>query len=143
MLVVGGSSSGKTRFFIKLNLLQCDSEDYPCSFVVTDPKGSVVLECGNALVKDGYRIKIFNTINFNKSIHYNPFAYIHSAKDILQLVTTLIANTEDEGKGWDELWKKAEKLLYSALIGYIDYETFIEDQNFTTLLEMINAMEVR
>ena len=143
VLVVGGSGSGKTRFFIKPNLLQCDSEDYPCSFVVTDPKGSVVLECGNALLKKGYRIKIFNTINFNKSMHYNPFAYIHSEKDILKLVTTLIANTKGEGKGGDEFWEKAEKLLYSALIGYIHYEAPIEEQNFTTLLEMINAMEVR
>ena len=143
VLVVGGSGSGKTRFFIKPNLLQCDSKDYPCSFVVTDPKGSVVLECGNALLKKGYRIKIFNTINFNKSMHYNPFAYIHSEKDILKLVTTLIANTKGEGKGGDEFWEKAEKLLYSALIGYIHYEAPIEEQNFTTLLEMINAMEVR
>ena len=108
-----------------------------------DPKGSVVLECGNALLKKGYRIKIFNTINFNKSMHYNPFAYIHSEKDILKLVTTLIANTKGEGKGGDEFWEKAEKLLYSALIGYIHYEAPIEEQNFTTLLEMINAMEVR
>lgn len=107
------------------------------------PKGSVVLECGNALLKKGYRIKIFNTINFNKSMHYNPFAYIHSEKDILKLVTTLIANTKGEGKGGDEFWEKAEKLLYSALIGYIHYEAPIEEQNFTTLLEMINAMEVR
>ena len=143
VLVVGGSGSGKTRFFIIPNLLQCDSKDYPCSFVVTDPKGSVVLECGNALLKKGYRIKIFNTINFNKSMHYNPFAYIHSEKDILKLVTTLIANTKGEGKGGDEFWEKAEKLLYSALIGYIHYEAPIEEQNFTTLLEMINAMEVR
>ena len=143
VLVVGGSGSGKTRFFIKPNLLQCDCKDYPCSFVVTDPKGSVVLECGNALLKKGYRIKIFNTINFNKSMHYNPFAYIHSEKDILKLVTTLIANTKGEGKGGDEFWEKAEKLLYSALIGYIHYEAPIEEQNFTTLLEMINAMEVR
>ena len=143
VLVVGGSGSGKTRFFIKPNLLQCDSEDYPCSFVVTDPKGSVVLECGNALLKKGYRIRIFNTINFNKSMHYNPFTYIHSEKDILKLVTTLIANTKGEGKGGDEFWEKAEKLLYSALIGYIHYEAPIEEQNFTTLLEMINAMEVR
>lgn len=108
-----------------------------------DPKGSVVLECGNALLKKGYRIKIFNTINFNKSMHYNPFAYIHSEKDILKLVTTLIANTKGEGKGGDEFWEKAEKLLYSALIGYIHYEAPVEEQNFTTLLEMINAMEVR
>ena len=140
VLVVGGSGSGKTRFFIKPNLLQCDSKDYPCSFVVTDPKGSVVLECGNALLKKGYRIKIFNTINFNKSMHYNPFA---SEKDIRKLVTTLIANTKGEEKGGDEFWEKAEKLLYSALIGYIHYEAPIEEQNFTILLEMINAMEVR
>ena len=137
-LVVGGSGSGKTRFFIKPNLLQMHS-----SYVLTDPKGSVVLECGNALLKKGYRIKIFNTINFNKSMHYNPFAYIHSEKDILKLVTTLIANTKGEGKGGDEFWEKAEKLLYSALIGYIHYEAPVEEQNFTTLLEMINAMEVR
>ena len=110
---------------------------------ITLTKGSVVLECGNALLKKGYRIKIFNTINFNKSMHYNPFAYIHSEKDILKLVTTLIANTKGEGKGGDEFWEKAEKLLYSALIGYIHYEAPIEEQNFTTLLEMINAMEVR
>lgn len=138
LLIVGGSGSGKTRFVLKPNLLQMHS-----SYVVTDPKGSVVLECGNALLKKGYRIKIFNTINFNKSMHYNPFAYIHSEKDILKLVTTLIANTKGEGKGGDEFWEKAEKLLYSALIGYIHYEAPIEEQNFTTLLEMINAMEVR
>ena len=143
VLVVGGSGSGKTRFFIKPNLLQCDSKDYPVSFCVTDPKGTVVNEVGRALLKKGYRIKIFNTINFNKSMHYNPFAYIHSEKDILKLVTTLIANTKGEGKGGDEFWEKAEKLLYSALIGYIHYEAPIEEQNFTTLLEMINAMEVR
>ena len=143
VLVVGGSGSGKTRFFIKPNLLQCDSKDFPCSFVVTDPKGSIVCECGKALLKKGYRIKIFNTINFNKSMHYNPFAYIHSEKDILKLVTTLIANTKGEGKGGDEFWEKAEKLLYTALIGYIHYEAPVEEQNFATLLEMINAMEVR
>ena len=138
VLVVGGSGSGKTRFFIKPNLLQMHS-----SYVVTDPKGTVVNEVGNALVKNGYQMKIFNTINFNKSMHYNPFAYIHDEKDILKLVTTLIANTKGEGKGGDEFWEKSEKLLYSALIGYIHYEAPEEEQNFTTLLEMLNAMEVR
>ena len=137
-LVVGGSGSGKTRFFIKPNLLQMHS-----SYVVTDPKGTVVNEVGNALLKNGYRMKIFNTINFQKSMHYNPFAYVHDEKDILKLVTTLIANTKGEGKGGDEFWEKAEKLLYSALIGYIHYEAPEEEQNFSTLLEMINAMEVR
>ena len=138
MLVVGGSGSGKTRFFIKPNLLQMHS-----SYVLTDPKGTVLPEVGNALLKHGYRIKIFNTINFKKSMHYNPFAYVHDEKDILKLVTTLIANTKGEGKGGDEFWEKAEKLLYSALIGYIHYEAPEEEQNFSTLLEMINAMEVR
>ena len=137
-LVVGGSGSGKTRFFIKPNILQMHS-----SFVITDPKGTVVNEVGNALLKNGYRMKIFNTINFKKSMHYNPFAYVHDEKDILKLVTTLIANTKGEGKGGDEFWEKAEKLLYSALIGYIHYEAPEEEQNFSTLLEMINAMEVR
>jgi type IV secretion system protein VirD4 len=138
VLVVGGSGSGKTRFVLKPNLLQMHS-----SYVVTDPKGSVVNECGKALLKNGYRLKIFNTINFHKSMHYNPFAYIHDEKDILKLVTTLIANTKGEGKGGDEFWEKAEKLLYSALIGYIHYEAPEEEQNFSTLLEMLNAMEVR
>lgn len=143
VLVVGGSGSGKTRFFIKPNLLQCDSKDYPCSFVVTDPKGTVVNECGLALLKNGYEIKIFNTINFKRSMHYNPFAYIHDEKDILKLVTTLIANTKGDGKSGDEFWTKAEQLLYTALIGYIYYEAPEEEQNFSTLLEMLNAMEVR
>ena len=138
VLVVGGSGSGKTRFFIKPNLLQMHS-----SYCVTDPKGTIVNEVGAALQKNGYEIKIFNTINFKKSMHYNPFAYVHSEKDILKLVTTLIANTKGVGKGGDEFWEKAEKLLYSALIGYIHYEAPEEEQNFTTLLEMINAMEVR
>ena len=138
VLVVGGSGSGKTRFFIKPNILQMST-----SVIVTDPKGTVVNEVGNALVKNGYRMKIFNTINFKKSMHYNPFAYIHDEKDILKLVTTLIVNTKGEGKGGDEFWEKAEKLLYSALIGYIHYEAPVEEQNFTTLLEFINAMEVR
>ena len=138
VLIVGGSGSGKTRFWIKPNLLQCHS-----SYVVTDPKGSIVVECGNALLKKGYRIKIFNTINFQKSMHYNPFAYIHSEKDILKLVTTLIANTKGEAKGGDEFWEKSEKLLYTALIAYIHYEAPKTEQNFASLLELLNAMEVR
>ena len=138
VLIVGGSGSGKTRFWLKPNLLQCH-----CSYVVTDPKGSIVVECGNALLKKGYRIKIFNTINFKKSMHYNPFAYIHSEKDILKLVTTLIANTKGEGKGGDEFWEKSEKLLYTALIAYIHYEAPKSEQNFASLLELLNAMEVR
>lgn len=138
VLIVGGSGSGKTRFWIKPNLLQCHS-----SYVVTDPKGSIVVECGNALLKKGYRIKIFNTINFQKSMHYNPFAYIHSDKDILKLVTTLIANTKGEAKGGDEFWEKSEKLLYTALIAYIHYEAPKTEQNFASLLELLNAMEVR
>ena len=138
ILVIGGSGSGKTRFFVKPNLMQLHS-----SYVITDPKGTVLPEVGNALLKNGYRIKIFNTINFKKSMHYNPFAYVHDEKDILKLVTTLIANTKGEGKSNDEFWEKAEKLLYSALIGYIHYEAPEEEQNFSTLLEMINAMEVR
>ena len=138
VLIVGGSGSGKTRFWIKPNLLQMHS-----SYVVTDPKGSIVLECGNALLRYGYKLKIFNTINFKKSMHYNPFAYIHSEKDILKLVTTLIANTKGDGKEGDEFWTKAETLLYCALIGYIHFEAPIEEQNFSTLIEFINAMEVR
>ncbi len=138
VLVVGGSGSGKTRFFIKPNILQMHS-----SYVVTDPKGTVVNEVGNALIKNGYRMKIFNTINFKKSMRYNPFAYVHDEKDILKLVTTLMANTKGEGKGGDPFWEKAEKLLYTALVGYIHYEAPEEEQNFSTLLEMINAMEVR
>jgi type IV secretion system protein VirD4 len=143
VLVVGGSGSGKTRFFIKPNLMQCDSKDYPVSFVVTDPKGSIVVECGNLLRRRGYRIKILNTINFKKSMHYNPFAYIHSEKDILKLVTALITNTKGEGKEGDDFWVKAETLLYTALIGYIHYEAPVEEQNFATLIEFINASEVR
>jgi type IV secretion system protein VirD4 len=143
VLVVGGSGSGKTRFFIKPNLMQCDSKDYPTSFVVTDPKGSIVVECGNLLRRRGYRIKILNTINFKKSMHYNPFAYIHSEKDILKLVTALITNTKGEGKEGDDFWVKAETLLYTALIGYIHYEAPVEEQNFATLIEFINASEVR
>lgn len=138
VLIIGGSGSGKTRFWLKPNLLQMHS-----SYVVTDPKGSIVIECGNALLKHGYDIKIFNTINFKKSMHYNPFAYIHSEKDILKLVTTLIANTKGDGKAGDEFWTKAETLLYCALIGYIHYEAPVEEQNFSTLIEFLNAMEVR
>ena len=138
VLIVGGSGSGKTRFWLKPNLLQCHS-----SYVVTDPKGTVVLECGRALLRYKYRIKIFNTINFRKSMHYNPFAYIHSEKDILKLVTTLITNTKGEGKAGDDFWVKAETLLYTALIGYIHYEAPEEEQNFNTLIEFINASEVR
>ena len=143
VLVIGGSGSGKTRFWLKPNLMQCNSKKYPCSFVVTDPKGSVVVECGKMLRRFGYRIKIFNTINFKKSMHYNPFAYIHSEKDILKLVTCLISNTKGDGKTGDEFWQKAETLLYCALIGYIHYEAPVEEQNFATLIEMLNSMEVR
>ena len=143
VLIIGGSGSGKTRFWLKPNLMQCDSEKYPCSFVVTDPKGSIVVECGKLLRRKGYRIKIMNTINFKKSHHYNPFAYIHSEKDILKLVNCLIANTKGDGKSGDDFWQKAETLLYTALIGYIHYEAPEEEQNFSTLLDMINAMEVR
>ena len=143
VLVIGGSGSGKTRFFLKPNLMQCDSEKYPCSFVVTDPKGTVAVECGSLLLKRGYRIKILNTINFRKSMRYNPFVYIHSEKDILKLVTCLIANTTGNAKCGDDFWVKAETLLYSALIGYIHYEAPREERNFNTLVGMINMMEVR
>ena len=143
VLIVGGSGSGKTRFWLKPNLLQCTSKTYPTSFVVTDPKGDIVVSCGHALQKNGYQIKILNSLNFKKSMHYNPFAYIHSEKDILKLVTTLIANTKGEGKAGDDFWVKAETLLYTALIGYIHYEAPMEEQNFSTLIEFINAMEVR
>ena len=138
VLVIGGSGSGKTRFFVKPNLLQCHS-----SYVVTDPKGSIVVECGRLLLKKGYKLKILNTINFRKSMHYNPFAYIHSEKDILKLVTCLIANTKGDGKSGDEFWTKAETLLYTALIGYIHYEAPQAEQNFSTLIDMLNAMETR
>ena len=159
VLVIGGSGSGKTRFWLKPNLMQMHS-----CYVVTDPKGTILVECGKMLQrgapklgKDGkpmkdkhgkviyepYRIKVLNTINFKKSMHYNPFAYIHSEKDILKLVTTLIANTKGEGKAGDDFWVKAETLLYCALIGYIHYEAPVEEQNFSTLIEFINAMEVR
>lgn len=138
VLIVGGSGSGKTRFWLKPNLMQCHS-----SFVVTDPKGSIVIECGKLLLREGYKVKILNTINFKKSMHYNPFAYIRSEKDILKLVTTLIANTKGEGKAGDDFWVKAETLLYTALIAYIYYEAPEDEQNFTTLIEFINASEVR
>ena len=137
VLVVGGSGSGKTRFWLKPNLLQCHS-----SYVVTDPKGSIVVECGNALLKNGYKLKILNTINFSKSMHYNPFAYVHSEKDILKLVTTLMTNTKGDGSGGDPFWEKSERLLLTALIAYLHYEAPKEEQNFATLLEMLNTMQV-
>ena len=137
VLVVGGSGSGKTRFWLKPNLLQCHS-----SYVVTDPKGSIVVECGNALLKNGYKLKILNTINFSKSMHYNPFSYVHSEKDILKLVTTLMTNTKGEGSGGDPFWEKSERLLLTALIAYLHYEAPVEEQNFATLLEMLNTMQV-
>ena len=137
VLVVGGSGSGKTRFWLKPNLLQCHS-----SYVVTDPKGTIVLECGNAMLKNGYKLKILNTINFKKSMHYNPFAYVHSEKDILKLVTTLMTNTKGEGSGGDPFWEKSERLLLTALIAYLHYEAPAEEQNFATLLEMLNTMQV-
>ena len=137
VLVVGGSGSGKTRFWLKPNLLQMHS-----SYVVTDPKGSIVVECGNALLKNGYKLKILNTINFSKSMHYNPFAYVHSEKDVLKLVTTLMTNTKGEGSGGDPFWEKSERLLLTALIAYLHYEAPVEEQNFATLLEMLNTMQV-
>ena len=137
VLVVGGSGSGKTRFWLKPNLLQCHS-----SYVVTDPKGTIVLECGNVMLKNGYKVKILNTINFKKSMHYNPFAYVHSEKDILKLVTTLMTNTKGEGSGGDPFWEKSERLLLTALIAYLHYEAPMEEQNFATLLEMLNTMQV-
>jgi len=143
VLIVGGSGSGKTRFWLKPNLMQCTSKTYPVSFVVTDPKGTLIIETGKMLQRCGYRIKVLNTINFKKSMKYNPFAYIHDEKDILKLVTTLIANTKGDGKGGDPFWEKAETLLYTALIGYIHYEAPEEEQNFSTLVEFINSMEVR
>ena len=144
VLVIGGSGSGKTRFFVKPNLMQCVSKDYPTSFVITDPKGSLIGEVGQLLVRCGYRVKVLNTINFSKSMRYNPFRYIHSEKDILKLVNTLICNTKGEGeKSAEDFWIKSERLLYSALIGYIWYEAPDDEMNFTTLLEMINASEAR
>ena len=144
VLIIGGSGSGKTRFWLKPNLMQCASETYPVSFVVTDPKGSIVVECGKLLLRKGYEIRILNTINFKKSMHYNPFAYLHSEKDILKLVTTLIANTKGGNeKNSGDFWTQAEALLYSALIAYIHYEAPIEEQNFSTLLALVSAMETR
>ena len=137
VLVVGGSGSGKTRFWLKPNLLQCHS-----SYVVTDPKSTILLECGNVMLKNGYKVKILNTINFKKSMHYNPFAYVHSEKDILKLVTTLMTNTKGEGSGGDPFWEKSERLLLTALIAYLHYEAPVEEQNFATLLEMLNTMQV-
>ena len=137
VLVVGGSGSGKTRFWLKPNLLQCHS-----SYVVTDPKSTILLECGNAMLKNGYKVRILNTINFKKSMHYNPFAYVHSEKDILKLVTTLMTNTKGEGSGGDPFWEKSERLLLTALIAYLHYEAPVEEQNFATLLEMLNTMQV-
>ena len=138
VIIIGGSGSGKTRFWLKPNLMQLHS-----SYVVTDPKGSILIECGKLLQKDHYRIKVFNTINFKKSMHYNPFAYIHSEKDILKLVTTLITNTKGEGKGGDDFWVKAETMLYCALIGYIHYEAPEREQNFSTMIDMLNSMDTR
>ena len=143
VLIIGGSGSGKTRFWLKPNLMQCMSETYPTSFVVTDPKGSLVIECAKLLQRKGYRIKILNTINFKKSMRYNPFAYIHSEKDILKLVTCLISNTKGEGKAGDDFWVKAETLLYTALIAYIHYEAPEENRNFSSLVDLIGSMEVR
>ena len=143
VLIIGGSGSGKTRFFVKPNLMQCVSDKYPCSFVVTDPKGSILVECGSLLQRSGYRIKVLNTINFKKSMNYNPLAYIHSEKDILKLVNCLILNTKGEGKSNDPFWEKAETLLYTALIGYLYDVAPAEDRNFAMLVSMINAMEVR
>ena len=143
VLVIGGSGSGKTRFYVKPNLMQCfPTSDYPTSFVVTDPKGTIVLECGQAMLKNGYKVKVLNTINFKKSMRYNPFAYVHSEKDILKLVTTLMTNTKGEGSGGDPFWEKSERLLLTALIAYLHYEAPVEEQNFATLLEMLNTMQV-
>ena len=139
VIVIGGSGSGKTRFYVKPNLMQMPQK---VSYVVTDPKGSIVVECGNALLKNGYKLKILNTINFKKSMHYNPFAYVHSEKDILKLVTTLMTNTKGEGSGGDPFWEKSERLLLTALIAYLHYEAPVEEQNFATLLEMLNTMQV-
>ena len=144
VLVIGGSGSGKTRFFVKPNLMQCVSKDYPTSFVITDPKGSLIGEVGQLLIRSGYRVKVLNTINFSKSMKYNPFRYLHSEKDVLKLVNTLICNTKGEGeKSAEDFWVKSERLFYTALIGYIWQEAPEEEMNFTTLLEMINASEAR
>ena len=143
VLIVGGSGSGKTRFFIKPNLLQCDSKNFPVSFVVTDPKGSIGVECGEALLKHGYKLKFFNTINFSKSMRYNPLAYIRNEADILKFVDALISNTKGEGKEGDPFWTKSETLLYCALIAYIIFEGPAEDRNMNTLVDMISGMEVK
>ena len=144
VLVIGGSGSGKTRFFVKPNLMQCVSKDYPTSFVITDPKGSLIGEVGQLLIRSGYRVKVLNTINFSKSMKYNPLAYVRSEKDILKLVNVIIANTKGDGeKSSEDFWVKAERLLYCALIGYIWYEAEPEEKNFITLLELINACEAR
>ena len=141
VIVIGGSGSGKTRFYVKPNLMQMPKN---VSYVVTDPKGTIIIECGKMLVNEGYVVKVLNTINFRKSMHYNPFHYIRSEKDILKLVNTIIANTKGEGeKSSEDFWIKAERLLYTALIGYIWYEAPEEEQNFSTLLEFINASETR
>ena len=142
VLVIGGSGSGKTRFFVKPNIMQC-TKTKGTSLVVTDPKGTLVVECGKMLVAAGYDVRIFNTINFKKSMHYNPLSYIHSETDILKLVTALIANTKGEGKAGEDFWTKAETLLYIALIGYIHYELPPERQNFATLIDMLDKMQVR
>ena len=143
VLVIGGSGSGKTRFFITPNLLQCDSADYPCSFVVTDPKGGLIVNCGSLLQQKGYRIKVLNLINFQKSMKYNPLAYLHSEKDILKLVNVLMENTKGEGKGTDPFWDKSERLLLTALIAYLHYECSPQEQNFSSLLDMLGSMQVR
>ena len=143
VLVIGGSGSGKTRFFITPNLLQCDSVDYPCSFVVTDPKGGLIVNCGSLLQQKGYRIKVLNLINFQKSMKYNPLAYLHSEKDILKLVNVLMENTKGEGKGTDPFWEKSERLLLTALIAYLHYECSPQEQNFSSLLDMLGSMQVR
>ena len=144
ILVIGGSGSGKTRFFVKPSLMQCSSKDFPTSYIVTDPKGTLILETGKMLQRYGYRIKALNTINFKKSMKYNPFAYLRSEKDILKLVNTILANTKGDGeKSGEDFWVKSERLFYCALIGYIHYEAPEEEKNFTTLLEMINASEAR
>ena len=143
VLVIGGSGSGKTRFFITPNLLQCDSADFPCSFVVTDPKGSLIVNCGSMLQQKGYRIKVLNLINFKKSMKYNPLAYLHSEKDILKLVNVLMENTKGEGQGGDPFWTKSERLLLTALIAYLHYECSSQEQNFSSLLDMLGSMQVR
>jgi len=143
VLVIGGSGSGKTRFFVLPNLLQCQSKKFPVSYICTDPKGELVFATGSMLCKNGYKIRILNTVDFKKSMHYNPLAYIHSEKDILKLVNVLIANTKGEGKAGEEFWTKSEALLYTALIAYIHYEAPEEEQNFSLMLDFLNEMEIR